>query len=210
VSIRVLGGELRGRQLRTVPGRGTRPLLAQVRAALFNILVGEFEDAVVWDLFAGTGASGIEALSRGARRVVFVEKSNQALRVLRGNLEDLALGDRGQVVRANAWDPPLIGDRQPDEPETEMAGTVTEAAPIDALEVPPDVVFLDPPYADVELDPTLAVSRARDLMARLRPDGVLVFHFAEGVLDADDLQPLGELDLRVWGGSAVAIVRRRL
>ncbi|HLU40026.1 MAG TPA: RsmD family RNA methyltransferase, partial [Planctomycetota bacterium] len=86
MSLRVIGGEYRGRVLTTVRGFGTRPLLAQVREAVFNILGQDLTGQEVWDLFAGTGASGIEALSRGARRVAFVEKSNQALQVLRQNL----------------------------------------------------------------------------------------------------------------------------
>jgi 16S rRNA (guanine966-N2)-methyltransferase len=93
--LRVAGGEYRGRKLRTVAGIGTRPLLAKVREALFNIIGPAIQDAEVWDLFAGTGANGIEALSRGARRAIFVEKGGSALRVLRENLSELGL-DEGE------------------------------------------------------------------------------------------------------------------
>ncbi len=108
MSLRVIAGQFGGRKLESVPGYGTRPLLGQVREALFNILGEDVEGALVWDLFAGTGASGIEALSRGARRVVFVEKGIRAIRVLHTNL-GLIDPDREldyEVVRANAWAPP--------------------------------------------------------------------------------------------------------
>ncbi|MHC4078870.1 MAG: RsmD family RNA methyltransferase, partial [Planctomycetota bacterium] len=81
MALKVISGQFRGRNLNSVKGLGTRPLLGQVREALFNILGDSVSGKEVWDLFAGTGATGIEALSRGARRVIFVEKSNQALKV---------------------------------------------------------------------------------------------------------------------------------
>ena len=75
MSLKVIAGIYGSRVLQTVRGLGTRPLLGQVKAAVFNILMEQVPGALVWDLFAGTGASGIEALSRGARKVVFVEKN---------------------------------------------------------------------------------------------------------------------------------------
>ena len=69
MSLRIIGGEYGGRNLKTVRGMGTRPLLGHVREALFNILGEQVEGAFVWDLFAGTGASGMEALSRGAEQI---------------------------------------------------------------------------------------------------------------------------------------------
>ncbi len=159
-------------------------MLGQVREALFNILGDQIVDAQVWDLFAGTGANGIEALSRGARRVVFVEKANRALRILRDNLALLDEEDLDyEVVRGNAWDPL----------EDEDA---------------PDIVFYDPPYTEVREDPTKSLARAARVVNALSDGGRLVFHFPEGVLDEDDLAELGDVDLRCWGGSAVALVRR--
>ena len=111
MSLKIIGGEFGGRNLQSVKGLGTRPLLGQVREALFNILGSWIEGKEVWDLFAGTGSSGIEALSRGARRVLFVEKQNQALRVLRANLDlfDPEVKARTHVLRTDAWMPvPLL------------------------------------------------------------------------------------------------------
>jgi 16S rRNA (guanine(966)-N(2))-methyltransferase RsmD len=94
--MRVIAGELRSRRLR-VPPRGVRPTADRVRESLFAAL-GDVSDARVLDLFAGTGALGIEALSRGAERAVFVERARPSLSVLRGNLADLALGARSEVL----------------------------------------------------------------------------------------------------------------
>ena len=191
MSLKVIGGEHRGRVLRSVRCTLTRPLLGQVREALFNILADRVEGARVWDLFAGTGATGIEALSRGASRVLFVEKSNQALAVLRQNLAMLGPGveSRSHVLRLDARDPPplvLEGEDQ---------------------EVPPDLVFLDPPYALVAEDPVLAAYRAHRLVGRLAPRGVLCFHFMVGHLDHDDFDPTLHVEVREWGATAVAIIR---
>ena len=110
MSLKIIGGEFGGRPLKSVRGMGTRPLLGQVREAIFNILGQRMTGALVWDLFAGSGASGIEALSRGAARVLFCEKNGRAIGVLQGNLE--AMGEdavlRSVVMRTDAWDPPVM------------------------------------------------------------------------------------------------------
>lgn len=200
MTLKVIGGEHRGRILRTVRGVGTRPLLGQVREALFNILGERVVDAEVWDLFAGTGASGIEALSRGAARVLFVEKSNQALAVLRQNLEQFGpeLQRRCHVIRCDAWRPPML------RPE----GEVDEAG--EPHERPPDLVFYDPPYAAVAEDPVRAASLARELAGRLAPRGMLCFHFRVGALDTADFEPELRVDLRTWGTSAIAFLRGKV
>jgi len=99
--VRVIAGRARGRRLR-VPGGGTRPTSGLVRGALLNMLEhrGWLDDALVIDLFAGSGALGIEALSRGAGRAVFVEASAAAARVLGENLATSGLGARAEIVRA--------------------------------------------------------------------------------------------------------------
>ncbi|HXX89898.1 MAG TPA: 16S rRNA (guanine(966)-N(2))-methyltransferase RsmD [Acidimicrobiales bacterium] len=103
--MRVVGGSARGRRLRAPAGRATRPTADRVREAIFDMLdtMLELEGATVVDLFAGSGALGIEALSRGAARVVFVERAAPALAAIRANLESTGLaGARAEVVRADA------------------------------------------------------------------------------------------------------------
>jgi 16S rRNA (guanine966-N2)-methyltransferase len=190
MSLKVIGGEFRGRNLQSVKGVGTRPLLGQVREALFNILGEWVEGKEVWDLFAGTGASGIEALSRGAARVHFVEKGNQALRVLRENLGlfEPEVRARCHVYRTDAWEPhPLTAEGE----ETEVR---------------PDLIFLDPPYKAVTEDPTRSAYRCQQLLARMAPGGVICFHFLDGNLDRDDFDASLNVEIRRWGKSAVALL----
>ncbi len=97
--MRVLGGRAKGRRLKSVPGETTRPPLARVRQALFNILQPVTPDAVWLDLFAGTGSYGIEAASRGAREVVMVEIDPRAVAVARENAVASGCGDRITVIR---------------------------------------------------------------------------------------------------------------
>jgi 16S rRNA (guanine966-N2)-methyltransferase len=102
--MRVVAGELRGRRIEAPPGSDTRPTTDKVREAVFNALgsLDLVRDAQVADLFAGTGALGIEALSRGAAHCTFVERDRQALRTLRENVERLGLADRSRIVAGDA------------------------------------------------------------------------------------------------------------
>ena len=114
---------LRGRRLRAARTKGLRPTSERVRAALFSILGAEaVEGARVLDLFAGTGALGIEALSRGAASADFVEMHGGSCREIRKSIEDMGLGERGRVHR----------------------GAVPKA--LNGLEGDYDLIFLDPPY----------------------------------------------------------------
>jgi 16S rRNA (guanine966-N2)-methyltransferase len=101
--MRVITGTAKGRKLKSVPGDSTRPISDRVKVALFDLLIGEMEDASVLDLFAGTGGVGIEALSRGARRVVFVDAAPAAVRTIGENLEITSLADRAQIIRSDAF-----------------------------------------------------------------------------------------------------------
>jgi 16S rRNA (guanine966-N2)-methyltransferase len=123
--MRVIGGEARGRRLVAPPGREVRPTSDRVREALFSILADRLAGAVVLDLYAGSGALAIEALSRGAARAVLVERGRDALAALRRNLERTRLGDRAEVISSDV---------------------------IRVLDAPPshryDLVILDPPYGE--------------------------------------------------------------
>jgi 16S rRNA (guanine966-N2)-methyltransferase len=99
--LRIIGGKFKGRKLRAVRGTKTRPTSDRTREAIFNIIAFEVHDARVLDLFAGTGALGLEALSRGALSAVFIDISRQSLSVLRENLANLSLESPNRVIR---WD----------------------------------------------------------------------------------------------------------
>src|SRR5262245_26068080 len=95
--MRVIGGEFRSRLLRSLPGLDTRPPPDRHREALFNVRAPKMEGTVFADLYAGTGAVGIEALSRGARRAIFVEQNRAAVGIIRTNLKSLAIETRADV-----------------------------------------------------------------------------------------------------------------
>jgi len=101
--MRVIAGTAKGRKLKTVPGDTTRPITDRTKEALFSILGNWIIEARVLDLFGGTGAVGIEALSRGAAHVTFVEKSHAAVRVIQENLQTTRLAERTLVRRGDAF-----------------------------------------------------------------------------------------------------------
>jgi 16S rRNA (guanine966-N2)-methyltransferase len=101
--LRIIGGKARGKKIRSVPGVTTRPITDKVREALFNIIGPDIQGAGLLDLFAGTGSVGIEALSRGASYVCFIEKNHQAASIIRENLKLTTLEDRAQVIQADAF-----------------------------------------------------------------------------------------------------------
>jgi 16S rRNA (guanine966-N2)-methyltransferase len=138
--MRVIAGTYRSRKLRTLHGMALRPTSDRLRETLFNVIGLEIADAVFMDLFAGSGAVGIEALSRGAHRTIFVEKHRAAAAQLRANLESLGI--------------PVIGPGG--HAENSFGGTaeifardaVTAIDVLAARGTKVDFVFADPPYAD--------------------------------------------------------------
>lgn len=142
--LRVIAGELKGRRLHTIPGLKTRPTADRTREAVFNILGSAVCGAHVLDVFAGTGAFGIEALSRGAASALFIEIGREALGVLAGNIQTCGLTDRVSVVR---WDASrnlnCLGQHEPKF----------------------DLAFLDPPYHRSLVAPALSNLHAAHCLA---------------------------------------------
>jgi 16S rRNA (guanine966-N2)-methyltransferase len=151
---RVIAGTARGIRL-AAPGPATRPLGDRVKQTLFAVLDAELREALVLDLFAGSGAAGIEALSRGARAATFVERDRVAARVIDDNLRRTHLAARATVVRADA---------------------IGWLAARTAGNEPWDIAIVDPPYAETDL-----LTRALEALGRrgvVRPGGrVVAKHF---------------------------------
>jgi 16S rRNA (guanine966-N2)-methyltransferase len=103
VSLRVVSGSARGRKLKSVPGDTTRPITDKVKQALFNILAGDVIDSTWWDLFAGTGAVGIEALSRGAASVHFTDLNRAPIETIKWNLEHCKFTAQAEIRRGDAF-----------------------------------------------------------------------------------------------------------
>lgn len=101
-NLRVIAGSARGRRLKLVAGKDTRPISDRVKEALFNIIGRDIEGATILDLFGGTGGVGIEGLSRGAAKAVFVDTSSRAIRTMRENLTITGSGERAQIIQTDA------------------------------------------------------------------------------------------------------------
>ena len=125
--MRIVAGKFRSRQIKSLKGRELRPTSDRLRETLFNVLSPVIEGSRVLDIFAGTGAIGMEALSRGAQEAVFLEKHNPAVKLIRENLAALEIGQGFQIISGDA-----------------LRSLEKLAASSDAAF---DIVFLDPPYA---------------------------------------------------------------
>jgi len=101
--LRIIGGSVKGFRLKDVSGDSTRPITDMVKESLFNILGPDIEDAVIWDLFGGTGSVGLEALSRGEAFVLFSYKNRNAINTLRANIAHTGFVERSKVVFADAF-----------------------------------------------------------------------------------------------------------
>jgi 16S rRNA (guanine(966)-N(2))-methyltransferase RsmD len=103
MTLRVIAGKAKGRKLKSVPGDTTRPITDRVKEALFNILAGDVIDSNWWDLFAGTGAVGIEALSRGAALVRFSDSNRAPIETIKSNVEQCGFNSQADIRRGDAF-----------------------------------------------------------------------------------------------------------
>lgn len=181
LGVRIVGGSHSGRVLRAPSGAQTRPTSEKVREALFNILshqIGSIEGDQVLDLFAGSGALGIEALSRGAAHATFVDAGKPALVAVRNNLRELGLEGRASVLAGDA---------------VALAARHTPAAPY-------RLVFVDPPYkSDLAVRAVLALPSER-----LAPDALVVIEHDRRNAPPDALGSLLRTDLRRYGDTLIS------
>jgi len=176
--MRIIAGERRGARIAAPKGDTTRPTSDRVREAAYN-LIGPVEDAAVLDLFAGSGAMGLEALSRGARRCVFVESDRAACRVIQENLEKLRFSGAALVLQKDAF-----------QALREERGRTY------------DLVIVDPPYGSW---PELASRLAEALPATLAVDGFLVVETSARI--EPDL-PLERVTSRRYGSARITLFTR--
>ncbi|RYX87768.1 MAG: 16S rRNA (guanine(966)-N(2))-methyltransferase RsmD [Bradyrhizobiaceae bacterium] len=184
--MRVIGGRLRGRNIASPSTQAIRPTQDRLREALFNILMHAYDnpmlDARVLDLYAGTGALGIEAVSRGAKFTLFVDNGSEARALLRDNVESLGLGGVTKVYRRDAADP---GPAHPVEPFS--------------------LVFIDPPYRMKLAEKSLAALRDGGWLV---PQALVV---VEEATDAGFTAPDGfeELERRAYDQTEFTFLRFR-
>jgi len=180
-TVRIISGLAKGKRLATFSGRDIRPTPDRVREAVFSILrarLGSFEGRTVLDLFAGSGAMSLEALSRGASRAWMIDSGDQSARIVPTNLKSCSMEAQGIFIRA----------------------AVKAALPRLHHEQPFDLVFLDPPYGKGLVPEVVTLISELHLLA---PDGVLC---AETAIEDEVPETLGQLvsiDFRRYGSTAV-------
>ena len=162
-------------------------MLDRVREAVFSSLGERVADAAVLDLFSGSGSLGLEALSRGAQSVRFVEEGRAALTALKENVETLSLGERAEVLSCDA-----LSER-------------ARSAPAEVEGAWADLVFLDPPYPMIEGEERVAVLELIERIHAevLREDGVIVLHAPKRALDAHEFGSTSSANERTYGSTAI-------
>jgi 16S rRNA (guanine966-N2)-methyltransferase len=177
--VRIIAGEFRGRRILSPQGDTTRPITDRAKQSLFDILQLHLPEAVVYDLFAGTGSMGLECLSRGAAHVTFFEQDQSALRSLRQNVAALNLQGRSRIIGGDLF---------------AYFGRPSIAGP------PPGICFLDPPYRMVRQN----AAQLRALAEHL--SGLVVFRHDEA--DSLELPPLKSFDQRRYGKMMIELLRK--
>jgi 16S rRNA (guanine(966)-N(2))-methyltransferase RsmD len=177
--MRIIAGTHKGRRLRAPDWPGLRPTSDRLRETLFNVIAARVAGARVLDGYAGTGAVGIEALSRGARHVVFVEREPRACRLIEQNLRGCGISG-GYAIVARAFGPAVA----------------------DASADAPDIVFLDPPYDSDEVEEALEIAALR-----LAPEGLVVLEHAARRDAPERVRGLVRCRRLVAGDSALSFYR---
>ncbi|MEE9441954.1 MAG: 16S rRNA (guanine(966)-N(2))-methyltransferase RsmD [candidate division Zixibacteria bacterium] len=175
MSLKITGGHLKGRIIKTSSGRDTRPTLGRVREAIFSMIQHDIEDADILDLFAGSGALAIEALSRGAASAILIEKNRKTTGIIKTNLDSLEL--RARILNAD-----YIKAFQILKSESKRF----------------DIIFADPPYDLIEPDRLASEISEYSL---IKPGGLFILEHAGNIVPED----VRKIKTRRFGDSAVSV-----
>ncbi|MFB5673534.1 16S rRNA (guanine(966)-N(2))-methyltransferase RsmD [Paenibacillus terreus] len=181
--MRVVSGSAKGRPLKAVPGTGTRPTTDKVKEALFSMIGPYFDGGTALDLFAGSGGLGIEALSRGMEKAVFIDMEPKAIEVIRENLRKTGLDSQAEVFRNEAG--------------RALKALAKRGAVFDA-------VFLDPPYRMKNGDELMG---RMDELGLLRDEAVIVLEYESGYSYPEQFGAFSGIRKAVYGETAVSIYR---
>lgn len=176
--MRIIAGKAGGRVLKTIKGTKTRPTLDRVKEALFNMITPFVPDAYGIDLFSGTGNLGLEALSRGAKEFIFVEKESRNIKVIKENIELCGFGDMSHIIRGDVFDYlKKTGEKY-------------------------DMILMDPPYGKNLADQALEIIAEKRL---LKKSGIIVVeHSSNETLDAKSYFNL--FKEKVYGDTGITIL----
>lgn len=184
--LRVISGEAKGHKLKTLKSNLTRPTSDKVKESVFNIIAPIIFDKDVLDLFAGTGSVGIEALSRGARRAVFVDKSRECYHIIKENLSHTKLTERAEVYAMDVCGVLIKLSQKGDKF---------------------DIIFLDPPYGKDFVGETLACIANTNI---LKPDTLIIAeHDIEDVVP-ESVGTLSNFRRQKYGDTIISIYRQEV
>lgn len=183
--MRIIAGMHKGRKLESLPGKKTRPTSGKVREAIFSICTGIVADANVLDLFAGTGAFGLEAISRGAATAVFVDSNRQGTEVIRKNISACDAGDRTHVFCADIR---------------------TGLNPVSGAGLFFDIVFMDPPYKSNAIRPVLENLARTPVMKK---GAIIIVEHDRYEEIPTDITGMEVIDRRKYGKTLVTFFRWR-
>jgi 16S rRNA (guanine(966)-N(2))-methyltransferase RsmD len=182
--LRITAGDFRGRRLKVPKVEATRPLVERAREGMFNHLGALVADALVWDVYAGSGILGLEALSRGAAKVVAIERHHRAAAQLEENADLLGCRKQLQCLRIDTNRLPALADSQP----------------------APDLIFFDPPYDDFRKGGPGRIKvwgLFLDLAHRLNPGGCAIVHTPRGILNEEELSALPGIERRDYSNTSL-------
>jgi 16S rRNA (guanine(966)-N(2))-methyltransferase RsmD len=184
--LRIISGRARGKKLVEFAGAQVRPTADRVREALFSILIsrlGTLHGCKILDLFAGTGALALEALSRGAQSALLIEAHPESIKIIQTNIEGCRMSDCAQVLR----------------------GELPAALALTVKSGPFDLIFLDPPYEQGLAHETLTRIAALELLSA---NGIIVVETEKGEVLPEQIGSLSQTDQRHYGISAITIYER--
>jgi len=184
LNLRVISGLARGRKLKSVPGDTTRPITDRAKEALFNILAGDVVGSTWWDLFAGTGAVGIEALSRGASKVLFSDLNHAPIETIKWNLDHCGFSPKAEIRRGDAF-------------------AMLAANPDKAFEY----IYIAPPqFKEMWSRALLALDES---ISWLTETGWAIVQIAPKEYRAPELKNLEEIDQRKYGSTLLVFYERK-
>ncbi len=184
--MRIISGSARGTKLYTLDGENTRPTLDRVKESLFNILQVNLQDAIVLDLFAGSGALGIESISRGARKAIFCDNNNEAIKIIEKNLNKTNMTKQATILKLDYL-------------------KALEKLKNEKI----DIIYVDPPYAKNLVIPSVEKIIKLGILSK---DGIIVIETDEEKAILEKLKKIENInvyDLRKYGKVKILFLNRK-
>ncbi|PGE19304.1 16S rRNA (guanine(966)-N(2))-methyltransferase RsmD [Bacillus toyonensis] len=181
--MRVVSGKCKGHPLKAVPGNTTRPTTDKIKESIFNMIGPYFDGGTALDLFGGSGGLGIEAISRGIEKTIFVDRDSKAIKVIHQNLESCRIHEQAEVYRNDA--------------ERAVKALIKR-------EMSFDLILIDPPYKDQKIVSLISVMDQHGLLHR---DGLIMSEHGNDVVLPDSIGNLVKVRAENYGITAISIYK---